>query len=121
MTRTAEWPLMPGTAALWAMTVQTSAAQPIPATRSAWTRPEPRSPARADRPRRNGVDRAIGDRVFRRGRDARSFRLVLPAAEPGHGTIESDGPPIVVERSTYWAAGGQFWAAGTSALLPRLP
>jgi hypothetical protein len=37
------------------------------------------------------------------------------------GTIESDGPPIVVERSTYWSAGGQFWAAGASTLLTRLP
>ena len=37
------------------------------------------------------------------------------------GTIESDGPPIVVERSTYWSADGQFWAAGASALLTRLP
>jgi hypothetical protein len=37
------------------------------------------------------------------------------------GTIESDGPPIVVERSTYWSVGGQFWAAGASTLLTPLP
>ena len=37
------------------------------------------------------------------------------------GTIESDGPPIVVERSTYWSAGDQFWAAGASTLLTPLP
>jgi hypothetical protein len=37
------------------------------------------------------------------------------------GTIRSDGPPIVVERSTYWSSGGQFWAAGASTLLTRLP
>lgn len=37
------------------------------------------------------------------------------------GTITSDGPPIVVERSTYWSAGGQFWAAGASTLLTPLP
>jgi hypothetical protein len=37
------------------------------------------------------------------------------------GTITSDGPPIVVERSTYWSAGGQFWAAGASTVLTRVP
>ena len=37
------------------------------------------------------------------------------------GTITSDGPPIVVERSTYWSAGDQFWAAGASTLLTPLP
>jgi hypothetical protein len=37
------------------------------------------------------------------------------------GTIESDGLPIVVERSTYWSARGQFWAAGASTLLTPLP
>ena len=38
------------------------------------------------------------------------------------GTVESDGPPIVVERATYWSAAGQFWAAGASTLLtPLLP
>lgn len=37
------------------------------------------------------------------------------------GTIVSDGPPIVVERSTYWSAGGQFWAAGASTVLTRVP
>ena len=37
------------------------------------------------------------------------------------GTIESDGPPIVVERSTYWSTADQFWAAGASTLLTPLP
>ncbi len=37
------------------------------------------------------------------------------------GTIESDGPPIVVERSTYWSLDGQFWAAGASTLLTPVP
>jgi hypothetical protein len=37
------------------------------------------------------------------------------------GIIESDGPPIIVERSTYWSAGGQFWAAGASTVLTPLP
>jgi hypothetical protein len=45
----------------------------------------------------------------------------LPGAMHVAGTIESDGPPIVVERSTYWSAGGQFWAAGASTLLTPLP
>jgi hypothetical protein len=37
------------------------------------------------------------------------------------GTISSDGPPIVVERSTYWTTNSQFWAAGASTLLTPLP
>ena len=37
------------------------------------------------------------------------------------GTITSDGPPIVVERSTYWSTPDQFWAAGASTLLTPLP
>jgi len=37
------------------------------------------------------------------------------------GTIVSDGPPIVVERSTYWSTASQFWAAGASTLLTPLP
>ena len=37
------------------------------------------------------------------------------------GTITSDGPPIVVERSTYWSTADQFWAAGASTLLTPLP
>ena len=37
------------------------------------------------------------------------------------GTIVSDGPPIVVERSTYWSTADQFWAAGASTLLTPLP
>ncbi len=37
------------------------------------------------------------------------------------GTITSDGPPIVVERSTYWSTTDQFWAAGASTLLTPLP
>ena len=37
------------------------------------------------------------------------------------GTIESDGPPIVVERSTYWSTPGRFWSAGASTVLTPLP
>jgi hypothetical protein len=37
------------------------------------------------------------------------------------GTVTSDGPPIVVERSTYWSTTDQFWAAGASTLLTPLP
>jgi hypothetical protein len=37
------------------------------------------------------------------------------------GIIASDGPPIVVERSTYWSTTDQFWAAGASTLLTPLP
>ena len=37
------------------------------------------------------------------------------------GLITSDGPPIVVERSTYWSTTDQFWAAGASTLLTPLP
>ncbi|MEO6008595.1 MAG: hypothetical protein ABIU38_11085 [Vicinamibacteraceae bacterium] len=37
------------------------------------------------------------------------------------GIIGSDGPPIVVERSTYWSTADQFWAAGASTLLTPLP
>jgi hypothetical protein len=37
------------------------------------------------------------------------------------GTITSDGPAIVVERSTYWSTAGQFWAAGASTLLTPFP
>jgi hypothetical protein len=37
------------------------------------------------------------------------------------GTIASDGPSIVVERSTYWSTADQFWAAGASTLLTPLP
>ncbi len=37
------------------------------------------------------------------------------------GIIESDGPPIVVERSTYWSTADHFWAAGASTLLTPLP
>ncbi len=36
------------------------------------------------------------------------------------GTVESDGPGIVVERSTYWSTPGQLWSAGASALLTKL-
>jgi hypothetical protein len=37
------------------------------------------------------------------------------------GTITSDGPPIVVERSTYWSTPDRFWTAGASTLLTPLP
>ena len=36
------------------------------------------------------------------------------------GTVESDGPGIVVERSTYWSTPGQFWSAVASTLLTRI-
>ena len=45
----------------------------------------------------------------------------LPSAAVVAGTISSDGPPIVVERSTYWSTADQFWAAGASTLLTPLP
>ena len=45
----------------------------------------------------------------------------LPSAAVVAGTIASDGPPIVVERSTYWSTADQFWAAGASTLLTPLP
>jgi Tol biopolymer transport system component len=38
-----------------------------------------------------------------------------------YGTVRSDGPGIVVERSTYQSNGTQFWAAGASTLLTRIP
>ena len=37
------------------------------------------------------------------------------------GTVTSDGPPIVVERSTYWSTPDRFWTAGASTLLTPLP
>jgi hypothetical protein len=37
------------------------------------------------------------------------------------GTVTSDGPAIVVERSTYWSTADQFWAAGASTLLTQIP
>jgi hypothetical protein len=40
--------------------------------------------------------------------------LVVP------GTVESDGPGIVVERSTYWSTPSQFWSAGASTLLTKI-
>ena len=62
--------------------------------------------------------RALHDRA--QGRVPVRRRPPLPAAA-SPVRIESDGPPIVVERSTYWSAGGQFWAAGASTLLTPLP
>jgi hypothetical protein len=64
-----------------------------------------------------------------RGRYTTGLKGLCPAMAPTNitgrirvaGTIESDGPPIVVERSTYWSANGQFWAAGASTLLTPLP
>jgi hypothetical protein len=62
-----------------------------------------------------------------RGRYTTGLKSLCPAAvsftRPFRvsGTVESDGPPIVVERATYWSAAGQFWAAGASNLLTRLP
>jgi Tol biopolymer transport system component len=37
------------------------------------------------------------------------------------GTIHSEGSEIVVERSTYWSTNTQFWAAGASTLLTKIP
>ena len=37
------------------------------------------------------------------------------------GTITSDGPEIVVERSTYTSSPARFWTTGASAILTRLP
>jgi hypothetical protein len=37
------------------------------------------------------------------------------------GTITSVGGGIVVERSTYWSTPDQFWAAGSSTLLTKMP
>jgi hypothetical protein len=37
------------------------------------------------------------------------------------GVIRSDGPGIVVERSTYISTNTQFWAQGSSTLLSKLP
>jgi hypothetical protein len=36
------------------------------------------------------------------------------------GTVTSDGPGIVVERSTYWSTPDQFWAADASTLLTKI-
>jgi hypothetical protein len=37
------------------------------------------------------------------------------------GTVESSGPAVVVERATYWNTATQFWAAGESTALTKLP
>jgi len=37
------------------------------------------------------------------------------------GVVSSDGPGIVVERSTYTSTFNQFWAAGSSTALTKLP
>ncbi len=37
------------------------------------------------------------------------------------GVIRSDGPGIVVERSTYTSTSTQFWARGASTTLTRMP
>jgi hypothetical protein len=37
------------------------------------------------------------------------------------GTVTSDGPGIVVERATYGSTDTQFWAAGASTLLTKMP
>jgi hypothetical protein len=63
-----------------------------------------------------------------RGRYTTGVKGLCPAIGNGltfglivGGTITSDGPPIVVERSTYWSTSNQFWAAGASTLLTPLP
>ena len=42
-----------------------------------------------------------------------TWKRIMDSASPVYG--------IVAERATYWSAGGQFWAAGASTLLTRLP
>lgn len=37
------------------------------------------------------------------------------------GTVESSGPAVVAERATYWNTATQFWAAGESTALTKLP
>jgi hypothetical protein len=37
------------------------------------------------------------------------------------GVVSSDGPGIVVERSTYYSTDTQFWGAGSSTALTKLP
>lgn len=78
-----------------------------------------------------GVSTSLACRVTvavpARGRYTAGLRnlcpFVIPTDFPTYiaGTVESDGPPIVVERATYWSAGDQFWAAGASTLLTPLP
>jgi hypothetical protein len=48
----------------------------------------------------------------------------IPESQPFGVLVEALGSApieLVVERSTYWNAGGVFWAAGTNALAARLP
>jgi hypothetical protein len=63
------------------------------------------------------------------GRYTAEVRDICPPTMEGafSGTITSDGPGIVVERSTYWSTNGptpdtfgQFWAAGASTLLTKI-
>jgi hypothetical protein len=42
---------------------------------------------------------------------------IIPLA----GTVTSDGPGIIVERSTYSTTGGQFWSQGSSTALSKVP
>jgi Tol biopolymer transport system component len=61
-----------------------------------------------------------------RGRSTVSVRAVCGAAATAaarfSGTVESEGGPVVVERSTYAnGSGGIFWSAGSSLVLARLP
>ena len=119
------------------MTVQTSAAQPIPATRVSVDATGTQVAGASRQPSSSADGRLVafsstattlvaGDTNGSAGAVTRLGDVCPLAAAPFSvmrigGTIESDGPPIVVERSTYWSADGQFWAAGASALLTRLP
>jgi hypothetical protein len=47
--------------------------------------------------------------------------IAITAGATPSGIVESSGPAIAVERSTYWEAPGQVWGAGASAALTRLP
>lgn len=46
---------------------------------------------------------------------------LTPTANAVYGTVRSNGPGIVVERSSYQSTANQFWAAGASTLLTRIP
>jgi hypothetical protein len=66
--------------------------------------------------------------VAARGRFGSGLKSLCPSASLSSlfptrvaGTIESDGPGIVVERATYWSTPGEFWAAGATTLLTKLP
>jgi hypothetical protein len=47
--------------------------------------------------------------------------LVPELADENFAVAITSTQPIVVERSLYWNANGQIWAAGTNATGTRLP